>query len=60
MQADNTPGALNAILPEPFLQMHRPHLRSSMPLPPHLTRPPISCFTGVTVCLASVSASPIR
>ena len=60
LQADNTPGALDAILPEPFLQLHRPHLQKSMPLPPHITRRAISCFNGITVCLASISVSPIR
>ena len=60
LQADNTPGALEAIMPEPFLKLHRPHLQTSMPLPPHLSRPATSCFSGGTVCLASVSVSPIR
>ena len=60
LQADNSPGALDAIMPEPFLQLHRSHLQTSMPLPDHLTSPTVSCFTGVTVCLSSISASPIR
>ena len=59
-QADNTTGALDAILPEPFLQLHRPHMQSSMPLAPHLVRPTVSCFTGITVCLSSITNSPIR
>ena len=43
-----------------MVQFHQPILQSSMPRLPHLTAPPVSCFTGITVCLKSISSSPIK
>ena len=43
-----------------MVQFHQPHLQSSMPRLPHLSTPPVSCFSGITVCLKTISPSPIK
>ena len=99
-QADNSPQAFDAILPEPLPQLHQPYLQastlcvfafqfdvpaaqasfsfaswsyflsntfilctifqSSVPRGPHQRIPPVSCFSGINVCLKTISNSPVK